>query len=392
MKIRFEHFGCRTSAFTQKELTECRGDDSRVGRAGGGFGVRGHVTALELDDMSSSSKARSCPRTPQGEAQGGLFGPQIDHPRYGRLPVGATRAGLDARAEDCLTLDCRRTLLRPGRARSGQAGFTMVEIAICLAIIGLGLVAIVGVLPIGLNVQRDNREETVINQDATVLMESIRNGVQSGYDLTNYVFAITNYWTTYSSPSQATDSEVDGYSYFGSSKSGTASSFGLNNNARIIGLLSTPEYTKFDGTPRSDLFGGGYSNHVVAYVRAMSGPAVEKPPQDNAILIQDSFSYRMVAVNAPLAVDTNVLGALQTQALPQKQGSFAYQLAGNLHELRLTFTWPVRPNGSIGSDGPLPQTQRTLVAGTFYRTNDLEGPKQTTLYFYQSQNFATNTQ
>ncbi|HLZ53286.1 MAG TPA: prepilin-type N-terminal cleavage/methylation domain-containing protein, partial [Verrucomicrobiae bacterium] len=38
-------------------------------------------------------------------------------------------------------------------------GFTMVEIAICLAIIGIALVAIIGVLPAGLNVQRDNREE-----------------------------------------------------------------------------------------------------------------------------------------------------------------------------------------------------------------------------------------
>ena len=45
----------------------------------------------------------------------------------------------------------------------------MVEIAICLAIIGIALVAIIGVLPLGINVQKDNREETIINQDATVL-------------------------------------------------------------------------------------------------------------------------------------------------------------------------------------------------------------------------------
>ena len=44
---------------------------------------------------------------------------------------------------------------------SRVTGFTMVEIAICLAIIGIALVAIIGVLPIGINVQRDNREETL---------------------------------------------------------------------------------------------------------------------------------------------------------------------------------------------------------------------------------------
>jgi len=52
-------------------------------------------------------------------------------------------------------------------SRSARRGFTMVEIAIALAVIAFALVAIIGVLPIGMNVQRDNRAETIINQDAT---------------------------------------------------------------------------------------------------------------------------------------------------------------------------------------------------------------------------------
>jgi hypothetical protein len=47
-----------------------------------------------------------------------------------------------------------------------DSAFTMVEIAISLAVIGFALVAIIGVLPRGLRVQRENREETIINQDA----------------------------------------------------------------------------------------------------------------------------------------------------------------------------------------------------------------------------------
>src|SRR5665647_1612048 len=58
--------------------------------------------------------------------------------------------------------------------RPSECAFTMVEIAICLAIIGFALVAIIGVLPLGMNTQRDNREETIINQDATVLLEAVR--------------------------------------------------------------------------------------------------------------------------------------------------------------------------------------------------------------------------
>ena len=73
----------------------------------------------------------------------------------------------------------------------------MVEIAICLAIIGVALVAIIGVLPLGMRTQRDNREETIINQDATVFIEAIRSGARGLNDLTNYVYAITNYWTQY---------------------------------------------------------------------------------------------------------------------------------------------------------------------------------------------------
>ena len=75
----------------------------------------------------------------------------------------------------------------------------MVEIAISLAIIGIALVGILAALPKGLQIQRDNREKTVINQDATVFMEAIRGGVRGADDLTNYVYAITNYWTRFNS-------------------------------------------------------------------------------------------------------------------------------------------------------------------------------------------------
>ena len=72
------------------------------------------------------------------------------------------------------------------KSRRAKA-FTMMEVAISLAIIGIALVAIIGVLPIGMNVQQDNRQETIIGQDASVLIEDIRNGALGGDDLTNYV-------------------------------------------------------------------------------------------------------------------------------------------------------------------------------------------------------------
>ena len=65
----------------------------------------------------------------------------------------------------------------------GRGGFTMVELAICLGIIAFALVAIIGVLPIGINVQKDNREETIINQDGMYWMEAIRSGATGMNDL-----------------------------------------------------------------------------------------------------------------------------------------------------------------------------------------------------------------
>ena len=251
-----------------------------------------------------------------------------------------------------------------------RSAFTMVEIAICLAIIGFALVAIIGVLPIGMNTQRDNREETVINQDATMFIEAIRNGARGLDDLTNYVYAISNFWTSYQPDGTVKSSAVNGYVYSNLSVSPlyfTTLGSPINNGTNIIGVLSTPEYMDNSGVPLGNIFNttGYYSNHIVAYVRSLSGPAVEKPPQDNPIIQQDSFGYRILCVNAPVAVDTNI---------------YNQQLTANLHELRLTFLWPELPGGSVG---PSRQTWRTMVAGQIV-TNIVAGQ---ILYFYQPQSF-----
>ena len=253
-------------------------------------------------------------------------------------------------------------------------GFTMVEIAISLAVIGIALVAIIGVLPIGMNTQRDNREETLINQDATVLMEAIRGGARGLDDLTNYVYAITNYWTNVTSQA----SGANGYTYTSSYIYNSPTPFfPITNGLHIIGLLSTPEFTDLSFNPTNNLFSGGYSNHVVAYVHSISGPAVEKPPQNSVIVVGDSFGYRVLCVNAPVAMDTNIFN------LPPNQQNYNRQLAANLHELRLTFLWPQQPNGTLG---PGRQTFRTMIAGQIAQTNTGQW-----LYFYQSQSFVNVT-
>ena len=156
----------------------------------------------------------------------------------------------------------------------------------------------------------------------------------------------------------------------------------ITNGLLIVGLLSTPEFTDDYGNPTNNLFWGGYSNHVVAYVHSISGPAVEKPPQDpGGVIVADSFGYHILCVNAPVATDlttvTNWTGAFWVTDAHFKQ------LNANLHELRLTFLWPQLPNGSVGSGR---QTFRTLVAGQIATTTTVDGQL---FYFYQPQNFVT---
>ena len=250
----------------------------------------------------------------------------------------------------------------PAHARRGrpQAAFTMIEIALCLAIIGFALIAIIGSLPIGLGVQKNNREETIINQDAEVWVDAIRNGTIGYDDLTNYVLTITNYWSTYNraNPVPGTAPTTRGQDWFTTTGSKISSQWILNRGSTIVGLLSTPQLVS---PPPFGRAGAMQSNYIVAYVRAMSGAAVEKPPQSNPDIMDSAFAYRMIVENVALPVysfGTNDL-------------ALANNLRANARELRLTFRYPVLPRTT--GNGRL--TFRTLVGGTVTNLSPL--------YFYQ---------
>jgi len=299
----------------------------------------------------------------------------------------------------------------------------MIEIALCLAIVGFALVSILLVLPSGMNTQTETRQETIINQDASVLLEAIRNGARGMDDLTNNVYAITNYWTDYNPNGSVKNKGINGYSYVTASTNGTAQPFySLTNGARIVGLMSIPELTDESGVPIPGLNFGGISNHVVAYVRSLSGLAVEKPPQNNQIMTEGTFSYRVLLVNAPIAMDTNLFylqplwqsrsynpgdqvfwrwvywraiastvatdvpGASVPSALIKwvKMPVYELELAHSQHELRMLFSWPLRPNGSVGE---FRQSFRTSIAGQLVQTND--PASNMGLYLYQPEIFSS---
>jgi type II secretory pathway pseudopilin PulG len=270
----------------------------------------------------------------------------------------------------------------------------MIEIALSLAIIGFALVAIIGVLPIGMNAQKDNREETIINQDASVFFDAIRNGARGLDDLTNYVFAITNEVTGYRDDRTLNGVHVRyGYTL---TNSDTPAQFPLTNGFRIVGLLSTPKYLPWNA-------GGFLSNNVVAYVRSISGPASEKFPQQNPSMQDLAFSYRMTSEVVPYGTNyfdwnwTNYT-AFATNT-PEYATRYNYwrvvnNLQGNLHDLRLTFRWPLRSRGQLGPGG---QAFRTLIGGSLLVTNEPSFPHLNPptpppydLYFCESRNYTNS--
>jgi len=272
----------------------------------------------------------------------------------------------------------------PRRLRA-QSGFTLVEIALSVAIIGFALVAIIGVLPAGLNVQRENREETIVVHDANYFLDAIRGGARGLDDLTNYVEAITNVEVRFDFPNQPITS-IYGYTYTDYTIDGVKQPARdqqlnvLTNGARIIGLLSTPKLVFPDERGRPKPFAPASqpvtqtftSNYVIAYVRALSGPAFEKAPQNNALVRDLAFRYRMIAELAPYSnwntnwVDFQYAG-LSTNEIVARSNYWqvARMLQGNMHEVRLLFRWPINSRREAGNQR---QTFRTVVGGAL--TND----------------------
>jgi type II secretory pathway pseudopilin PulG len=244
------------------------------------------------------------------------------------------------------------TRLMPHARRTAQA-FTMIEIAISLAVIGFALVAILGVLPIGMNVQKENREETVINQDASVFMNAIRNGARGMDDLTNYVMAITNSGAQFLSNGKVKSKFLYWYTQTNSSVPG----FALTNGFRIVGLLSTPKY--MPTIAPNGTYNGFYSNYVVASIRSLSGPANEKFPQNNADLQDLAFGYRMISDVVPFGFSYDNFNKAWVNVMSRN-------MQNNLHEVRLTFRWPL----AKGTNAPGRQVFRTLAGGSLQETNE----------------------
>jgi hypothetical protein len=259
----------------------------------------------------------------------------------------------------------------------------MVEIALCLAIIAFAMVAIIGVLPTGLRVQKENREETIINQEGTFLLEAIRSGSRTLDDLTNYVDAIT--------VSNATTGASVTYTRGRSARS-------LNTGARIIGLLSTPkQQVDYRPGPSGWVATATNTNVVTARLRALSGAAAEKTPSTNDDDL--AFSYLLTSELVPLtpAFLPHQVNYGEPIITPEERlarsnlwvKARTYQ--ENYHQLRLTLQYPLIAGASRASTvvGNNQKSFRTIISGHLVRSND--AALGATLFFLEPLTFAQVT-
>ena len=242
-------------------------------------------------------------------------------------------------------------LIRSYKTRLVEGGFTMIELVMCLGIISFALVAIIGVLPVGINVQKDNREETIIIQDGMYWMEAIRSGATGLDNLTNHVDYIRIDET----------SNRAGYRWEPVPASPGDNHLFLPNGAAIIGLLSMPIQadlvgpTQVKNWPQIDTGSGEY-NYIRAKVRAITGSAV-----DQADFARDlAFSYRMTSEVRPVRTveDWSGFGERRPEV-----GNINKFRKLNFYEIKLTFEWPVFEFDGEETVGPNRRVFRSMVAG-----------------------------
>jgi type II secretory pathway pseudopilin PulG len=217
--------------------------------------------------------------------------------------------------------------------RGGEAGapasprdrhaFTLIEIAICLGIIAFALVAIIGILPAGLQVQRDNREDTIINQEGSYLLEAIRNGAEGIEDLSNRVNLIVVSNVT-------KETELDRY-YQPDDK------------------LTAKQIAGFLGRP-SEL--GDDVLEVRALIYAGAGSAASLVSQWDTLDQRIDFKYQVTIRNFAYTNSNPVFS-------PKVQNA----LADYLRDVRLDIRWPVIERGNVVSVGIGRQNFRGQLSG-----------------------------
>lgn len=234
------------------------------------------------------------------------------------------------------------------------AAFTMIEIALSIAVVAFALVAIIGVLPTGMRVKKDNQEDTIIREDAALWIEAIRNGAQAADEFTNHVEEVVMRRSR-SNVVSGTMTFLNATTVTNFTSFGAPGPVGLSGGGVAISLLSHPKYLPLSNQEV-------LLTEPTARVRAITGTAIARNPASTNR--EFAFRYQISSEIVPYAAfNANQL------FLSSEEVRRGINLTNNLYELRVTMRWPVFPRGAGWAVGNNRKSFRTLMAGYPYRTN-----------------------
>lgn len=231
----------------------------------------------------------------------------------------------------------------------------MIEIALALGVIAIGLVSIIGLMPFGLGVQRENKDETVIDHDARLMFEFLKAGVAETNDLDTLgrlwvhivpdakdgkrKIWVTNTVITYElttrKPLGTPDITVTELEVVDPRTPVRLKpeQIALANVLSVQSLAGAVQYNP----AQNRLVVSRVQTAIL--LRALAGSAYDKYPQTNQTVTEMSFAYKLVRELFPIQSTevpfNNSMGSANPPALPA-------------YEARLSFAWPAYGPNSTG--------------------------------------------
>jgi type II secretory pathway pseudopilin PulG len=225
--------------------------------------------------------------------------------------------------------------------RQCQGGFTISEVVLAIGVVAFGLVAVLGVLPVGLAATKDNREETIIRYEALYWINALRAGAQQFDALDQVEWAEIRVEDPPGSPEKV-------YRAHRNRLGGD----GWDGTGNLYGMLD-----------RGDDKQGAWPTDVIGWLSIPNGTVKTKTvlvrPMNSTLF--DRIYGRKILVANKGSYNINLLGEPRNSTIyhPLDGGdlTFAYLLEvsieedpvyGNaLHKVKLTFKWPVLEDPTI---------------------------------------------
>ena len=236
-----------------------------------------------------------------------------------------------------------------------QGGFTISEVVLAIGVVAFGLVAVLGVLPVGLAATKDNREETIIRYEALYWINALRAGAQQFDALNQVEWAEIRLWEAALNPETNSPTKVfrvhrarlggDGWGVF-PNFSGMLNRGHLKQTTwptDVIGWLSIPDEGRY-----FDLDGDGQPDNVKVKKTVLVRPM-------NSTLFDRIYGRKLLVANK--SSYTNNSSSTIYHPLDGGDLAFAYLLEvsieedlvypDDLHKVKLTFSWPVLDDPTI---------------------------------------------